>query len=603
MSDLLAHSVFLISAAMFDGLWEGLVIAGVVWLILRALPQLGAATRYAVWLCTLAALVAIPLLTLAFPRPHAAQPAVTYTVVTTVPAATPKGDAQAATATRAGAQTFASPPTPSLIDRAAVSAALPVGAALLWLLVAGVRLVLLALNLLDLAGIRRRATLWSALHDYPVYISRDIDVPLAVGFLRPQVLLPSTLIEEQSSAAIEAIITHEVAHLRRGDVWTNAFARFVEALAALNPAAWFVLRRLSVEREIACDDWVVDRLGAGDIFARALATMASCAGARTPLAAPSAIGSKHSVVTRIEQLLDAHPRRLRLSLSAVGGTLMLFALIAMVLQSISPVLAYAPEQKTVQVANTCVNHGVLYDFSFYTGDTIKHNWEPLPTVAIWNKAVKNAQNRNDVRVVTADVTFDANGKATRVALVSPPNIPGIEAHVKEHFARAAFEPAVSNCEAVATTMRVVVPIQFRTDPNTQSNVTPSYPVGWGAQHASACRVPNLVHDGVPKDADFASLPALSASVRVNVDASGTVTNATLTQPSGHADFDNALLTAARAATYPLDESTGFKPVRPNGAMLSWNNTHGYDVYSKCSPLPTAYVWTAVHRPSRVVTLP
>ncbi len=46
-----------IFAALFDSLWEGALIVGAVWLGLRMLPKLGAATRYAIWLCALAALV------------------------------------------------------------------------------------------------------------------------------------------------------------------------------------------------------------------------------------------------------------------------------------------------------------------------------------------------------------------------------------------------------------------------------------------------------------------------------------------------------------------------------------------------------------------
>ncbi|HVA27864.1 MAG TPA: hypothetical protein VNF68_06770, partial [Candidatus Baltobacteraceae bacterium] len=56
-----------ISGALFDSLWEGALIVGAVWLGLRAIPKLGAATRYAIWLCTLAALVLIPVVTVLHP--------------------------------------------------------------------------------------------------------------------------------------------------------------------------------------------------------------------------------------------------------------------------------------------------------------------------------------------------------------------------------------------------------------------------------------------------------------------------------------------------------------------------------------------------------
>src|SRR5665213_2320669 len=52
-----------VATATFDGLWEGTLIVGAVWLLLRCAPGLGAATRYALWFCALAALAVIPLLT------------------------------------------------------------------------------------------------------------------------------------------------------------------------------------------------------------------------------------------------------------------------------------------------------------------------------------------------------------------------------------------------------------------------------------------------------------------------------------------------------------------------------------------------------------
>ena len=63
MNGAFAHAALAIAATVFDGLWEGALIAGAVWLGLRCLPKLGAATRYAIWLCALAGLVLIPILT------------------------------------------------------------------------------------------------------------------------------------------------------------------------------------------------------------------------------------------------------------------------------------------------------------------------------------------------------------------------------------------------------------------------------------------------------------------------------------------------------------------------------------------------------------
>ncbi len=489
-----------------------------------------------------------------------------------------------------------------------ISQSLAFGAALLWLLVAGVRGAFLAYNLFDLVRIRRSARLWSRAHEYPVCLSDRVNVPLAVGFVDPAILLPASLVEQQTADAIETIVTHERAHLRRYAVWTNALARVLEAFAALNPFAWFVLRRLSVEREIACDDWVVARSGSGEVFARALASMASLAVGPAPIAAPSAIGSRHSIVERIEQLLEARPRRLRLSFAALGGTLAVFALIALVMQSVLPVLAYAktpPPLQTVQVASGCAtsNRGVMEVMRFYTHDRVKTVRFPLATADRFVAELKKYPHYSEVRYAIADVTFDASGKATKVAIVSSPGIPGITARVMRHFEAGTYLPAIANCVAVARTIRTATIVQYPEEAMTQSNVAPAYPDGWSTQHPNACKVPNLVHNGVPTIADSQTLPALNAAVRVAVDESGAVTSAAIVKSSGRKTFDDAVLAAAREARYPLNDGTGFKPVRPNGAMLNWNETHGYDAYSKCAPLPGSYVWSTTYTPSRLWTAP
>ena len=87
-----------------------------------------------------------------------------------------------------------------------------------------------------------------------MFLSDSVDVPLVMGFVRPRIVLPASLVGQVSSEELESILIHEVAHLRRYDVWTNAFVRMIETCIAVNPLAWFIMRQLAMEREIACDD-------------------------------------------------------------------------------------------------------------------------------------------------------------------------------------------------------------------------------------------------------------------------------------------------------------------------------------------------------------
>jgi TonB family protein len=394
---------------------------------------------------------------------------------------------------------------------------------------------------------------------------------------------------------------HEVAHVRRYDVWTNALARVAEALVALNPSAWFVMRRLSAEREIACDDWVVERTGSGDTFATVLAGLARTVGRNAPLGAPSAFGSRHSIVVRIERLLDARPRRLRLSVSALTATLASLALIAVLMQSVSPVLAYDVHQPAVAHAAAVHGRGLC---------TVPDRGIRLVAVSPWQRfavghgqqgvtfelqpAAAGASWSHGPRAATANLTVNAAGRATGVTLVSPGLAPGVANDVKRALMNNRYLPATRHCEPITSTARTAV-FAWRAAGVGASVVAPVYPKGWSTRYASACKVPSLVHSGVPAIPPslrkLTTETTLTSAVRVDVDAAGTVTKATIVTPSGQPDFDESLLLAARSQEYPLTESSGFRPVRPAHASLDWNAVHGSNTYTSCKPLPTGYVWT------------
>ncbi len=91
--------------------------------------------------------------------------------------------------------------------------------------------------------------------------STDLSVPMAAGLIRPVIFLPEDLTEQVSEDELEQILLHELAHLARGDDWTQLGQRLTQALLFFHPAVHWLSRRLNLERELACDDWVVSRQG------------------------------------------------------------------------------------------------------------------------------------------------------------------------------------------------------------------------------------------------------------------------------------------------------------------------------------------------------
>ncbi|TWU37855.1 Methicillin resistance mecR1 protein [Novipirellula aureliae] len=88
--------------------------------------------------------------------------------------------------------------------------------------------------------------------------SRDVASPVLIGFVKPVILLPVALASQLSPAQVEAILAHELAHLRRGDIWALAVQRVVEMVLFFHPAVWWMSHCMEAAREEACDDLVVE---------------------------------------------------------------------------------------------------------------------------------------------------------------------------------------------------------------------------------------------------------------------------------------------------------------------------------------------------------
>jgi beta-lactamase regulating signal transducer with metallopeptidase domain len=93
---------------------------------------------------------------------------------------------------------------------------------------------------------------------------------IVTGLLRPMVLLPAAWLVEMPPEVLEAVIAHELAHIRRFDLWFNLFQRFVETLLFYHPAVWWLSRRVRLAREMCCDELAAKATGERVVYATAL---------------------------------------------------------------------------------------------------------------------------------------------------------------------------------------------------------------------------------------------------------------------------------------------------------------------------------------------
>ncbi|MCE5340297.1 MAG: M48 family metalloprotease [Planctomycetaceae bacterium] len=127
-----------------------------------------------------------------------------------------------------------------------------------------------------------------------------VNVPTVIGHFKPVVLLPASTLTGLSGEQIEAILAHELAHIKRCDYLVNILQTVVEILGFYHPAVWWVSNKIRQERENCCDDVAVQITGDEVNYAQALATMEEIRFGRPELAVAASGGN---LLERIKRLL------------------------------------------------------------------------------------------------------------------------------------------------------------------------------------------------------------------------------------------------------------------------------------------------------------
>jgi TonB family protein len=268
-------------------------------LVTQCLRRQSAAFRHLVWLLAMAALPLLPLLTRTLPALPVTSPAPLFR--TTVTAG---GGASAG-----------------------VAAALPLDLFSLWALGAGGMLLHLAISLLLLRRLRRRATgTHSILRSAP-----SGTMPLTFGHFRPVILLPADAAAWPAPRRRHAVL-HEIAHIRRHDFAAHVFARFVLALYWWQPLAWLAWRRLLVEREMAADDLVLGRGVRPSEYAQSLLHVAA---ALPPAPFAIAMARRLPFENRLRAILSARTVRTAPGLGTVAFAVVAWALMVLPLATVS----------------------------------------------------------------------------------------------------------------------------------------------------------------------------------------------------------------------------------------------------------------------------
>jgi beta-lactamase regulating signal transducer with metallopeptidase domain len=187
-----------------------------------------------------------------------------------------------------------------------------------------------------------------------------IAVPMTLGVLKPIILIPAAMLTSLSPAHLEAIIAHEMAHVRRLDFLVNLLQAVLEAMLFYHPAVWWVSRQVRQEREFCCDDVAAAVCGNRVTYARALTELealrsASISGSGARLGLSSQGGSLMKRIIRLVGEGNDRPRgvpgdrRSRLSASAALASMLAAASAAFALAQSPRAAVTPPADQALQV--------------------------------------------------------------------------------------------------------------------------------------------------------------------------------------------------------------------------------------------------------------
>ena len=129
-------------------------------------------------------------------------------------------------------------------------------------------------------------------------------VPCTLGFLKPIILFPVAIINNLSPMEVEAILLHELAHIRRNDYLFNIIQRMMEMILFFNPVIWFIGKEIRREREYCCDDLVLQNTSNPIIYAKALLQIAENKSNNLRLSLAASGAGKYTLFNRIKRLTN-----------------------------------------------------------------------------------------------------------------------------------------------------------------------------------------------------------------------------------------------------------------------------------------------------------
>ena len=241
-----------------------------------------------------------------------------------------------------------------------------------------------------------------------LFISTRINVPMMLGVIKPMILLPVATINNLSTDQVEAILMHELAHIKRHDYLLNILQTIIETVLFFNPFVWLISSVTRREREHCCDDLVISRSASPLTYAKALAILEHTRSNDNGLVL-AATGRKKQLLNRIKRIMEMKKSKINYSQFAIIIVAIIAITFSIAMFTFSP--SFAQQAKKDQ-NDTTANKKTTYTYKTITVDS---NGKRTEINRSSNKPLKdkdkNDDDNVDINISVSDDTDGANRKS------------------------------------------------------------------------------------------------------------------------------------------------------------------------------------------------
>ncbi len=273
------------------------------------------------------------------------------------------------------------------------------------------------------AQVDRLAAAMGVARNVRLRIVADLASPVTAGCWRPVVLVPASLLSGMPPELLQALLAHEMAHIRRHDYLVNLLQNVAEILLFYHPAVWWISRRIRVERELVADDLAAGHAGGPRRLAQALSELEKIQFTHPE---PALAANGGDLMERIARLLRPAPRRNPSTLLAAALPALALAGTCLAGLAHADVIVEKPDRQATANFNTCA--------------------KPL-----WPQAALAALQTG---TVTLTFLIDADGKVGNSRVDRSSGHPALDEAAREGIAKCRFVPGQVQGKPVQSWMKM-----------------------------------------------------------------------------------------------------------------------------------------------------